>query len=51
MDGGITRDTIETVLDAGANIIVMGSAVFRGDASENTKYFRHLLDLRNRQNQ
>lgn len=27
VDGGITRDTIETVLDAGANIIVMGSAV------------------------
>ena len=46
VDGGITRDTIGTVLDAGANIIVMGSAIFRGDAADNTRYFRKLLDER-----
>ena len=31
VDGGINRDNISTVLDAGANIIVMGSSVFNGD--------------------
>ncbi|MCR5486700.1 MAG: ribulose-phosphate 3-epimerase [Lachnospiraceae bacterium] len=43
VDGGITRETIHTVLDAGANVIVMGSAVFRGDAAENTRYFKEIL--------
>ena len=37
VDGGINSDTIEKVLDAGANIIVAGSAVFKGDVKENTK--------------
>lgn len=31
VDGGINSDTIEDALDAGANIIVAGSAVFNGD--------------------
>lgn len=40
VDGGITSDTIDRVLDAGANVIVMGSAIFRGNAAENTEYFK-----------
>lgn len=40
VDGGITADTIDKVLDAGANVIVMGSAIFRGNAAENTAYFK-----------
>lgn len=35
VDGGITRDNIRTVLNAGANVIVAGSAVFRGNITEN----------------
>ncbi len=35
VDGGITRDNVRTVLDAGANVIVAGSAVFRGNITEN----------------
>lgn len=35
VDGGINVDTIEDVLEAGANIIVAGSAVFNGDAKAN----------------
>ena len=32
VDGGISEDTIRTVLGAGANVIVAGSAVFgKGD--------------------
>lgn len=39
VDGGINRENIHTVLDAGADVIVMGSSVFNGDITENTKYF------------
>ncbi|MCR4694656.1 MAG: ribulose-phosphate 3-epimerase [Pseudobutyrivibrio sp.] len=37
VDGGINMDTIDDALDAGANIIVAGSAVFNGDVYSNTK--------------
>ena len=35
VDGGINASTIDTVLDAGASVIVAGSAVFRGDIAKN----------------
>ena len=35
VDGGITEENIESALEAGANVIVAGSAVFRGDVREN----------------
>lgn len=35
VDGGINQKTIDTVLAAGANIIVAGSAVFGGDMKAN----------------
>lgn len=38
VDGGVNRQTLERVLDAGANIIVAGSAVFHGDIEENIKW-------------
>ncbi|SDB20314.1 ribulose-phosphate 3-epimerase [Pseudobutyrivibrio sp. YE44] len=37
VDGGINMDTIDQVLEAGANIIVAGSAVFKGDIKANTE--------------
>ena len=37
VDGGINEDTIEDVLEAGANIIVAGSAVFNGDIKANAE--------------
>ena len=43
VDGGINKETIHTVLDAGANVIVMGSAVFGGDIAENMKYYKKVL--------
>ena len=39
VDGGIGKDMLETVMDAGANIFVMGSAVFRGDIKENVALY------------
>lgn len=43
VDGGIYHNNVREVLDAGANIIVAGSAVFRGDTSKNTKEFMEIL--------
>ena len=43
VDGGITRNNVRTVLDAGANVIVMGSSVFGGDITDNARYFSQLF--------
>lgn len=43
VDGGINLTNVREVLDAGANIIVAGSAVFRGDIRENAEKFLSLL--------
>lgn len=44
VDGGITLDNIKAVLDAGANIVVVGSAIFRADdiCAETRKFIRLL---------
>ncbi|MCD8078341.1 MAG: ribulose-phosphate 3-epimerase [Lachnospiraceae bacterium] len=39
VDGGITLDNAEEVLQAGANILVAGSAVFEGDPGANIRAF------------
>ncbi len=37
VDGGITRENAKVVLEAGANVVVAGSAVFGGNITENVK--------------
>lgn len=37
VDGGITEENISVVLDVGANVIVAGSSVFRGNVTENVQ--------------
>lgn len=44
VDGGINEDTMEEVLGAGADICVIGSAVFNGDISSNVKKIRTIMD-------
>ncbi len=39
IDGGVTLDNVRLCLEAGANVIVAGSAIYRGDAEANTKRF------------
>ena len=44
VDGGINVDNVNTVLEAGVNIVVAGSAVFGGNIEEKTKAFMEKLD-------
>ena len=45
VDGGVTLENVDQVTQAGANIIVAGSAVFNGDVRANTQGFlRRLAD-------
>lgn len=37
VDGGVTAENIDEILNAGANVIVAGTAVFKGDIAENVK--------------
>jgi ribulose-phosphate 3-epimerase len=43
VDGGITLDNVSSVLEAGANVVVAGSAVFKGDAAANVRSFLECL--------
>ncbi|MDY5649230.1 MAG: ribulose-phosphate 3-epimerase [Lachnospiraceae bacterium] len=47
VDGGISAANVKEVLDAGANIIVAGSAVFGGDIEAKTRALMDILDSRN----
>ncbi len=44
VDGGIKLDNVEEVLQAGANVIVAGSAVFGAETYKNTKAFVEILE-------
>ena len=43
VDGGIKTDTIRTVLEAGANVCVAGSAVFGDRTAEKTREFLEIM--------
>ena len=48
VDGGINFENVTKVLDAGANVIVAGTAVFGGDVAGNTTAFTEVLKGGNR---
>ena len=43
VDGGVKIDNVESVLSAGADVIVAGSAVFKGNIAEKTKAFLEIM--------
>ena len=43
IDGGINIENLVSVLEAGANVIVAGSAVFKNDAGANVKRFKEIM--------
>jgi len=44
VDGGVYADNLKMILDAGANVIVSGSSIFRGDIAANTKEFCNIMN-------
>lgn len=44
VDGGINEKTLETVIDAGANLIVAGSYVFKENLEENVRQIRRRIE-------
>ncbi len=44
IDGGVKTDNLQEVIEAGAEVIVAGSAVFRGDAAENIQKFQKIME-------
>ena len=43
VDGGITLDNVKMIVDAGANVIVSGSSVFKDDIASNVREFEKIL--------
>lgn len=44
VDGGVNKETLPIVLEAGANMIVAGSYVFKGDIAENIRTAQTIMD-------
>jgi ribulose-phosphate 3-epimerase len=44
VDGGITTNNITEVLQAGANVIVAGTSIFKGSVEENVAAFQKIFD-------
>ena len=43
VDGGVNLSNAKEILDAGANVLVAGSAVFNGDIESNIKEFKKIM--------
>ena len=43
VDGGVDLTNVQTVVEAGANVVVAGSAVFKDDIADNVKRFLEIM--------
>lgn len=43
VDGGVTLENVAEIMEAGANVIVAGTAVFKGDIHANVKAFKEVF--------
>lgn len=43
VDGGVTTENVRMLIEAGANVFVAGSAVFKNDAAANTRAFLEIF--------
>lgn len=44
VDGGVNLDNVKEIMEAGANVFVAGTKVFKGDIAENVKKFKMILE-------
>jgi ribulose-phosphate 3-epimerase len=42
VDGGVTLENAKKILEAGATVLVAGSAIFKGDIEKNIKAFKQI---------
>ena len=45
VDGGINCDNLKAVIEAGANVIVAGSSIFKGNITENIDRFESIINI------
>lgn len=45
VDGGVKASNLEMILQAGANVIVAGSAIFGGNPEERTRLFVEKMQM------
>lgn len=43
IDGGVNLTNLPQILEAGANVIVAGSSIYKGDVAKNTKEFLEIM--------
>ncbi len=43
IDGGVNKENVKHIMDAGADVLVSGSAVFNGNLTENMRYFLDVM--------
>ena len=43
VDGGINFNTLKEVVDAGANVVVSGSCLFKGEMRKNMERFKEII--------
>lgn len=46
VDGGVTLHNVDSLMEAGANVFVAGSSVFKGDAAANVRSFLEHFEAR-----
>ena len=44
VDGGVSLDNVEEIMEAGANVFVAGTMVFKGNVAENVKNFKEKFE-------
>lgn len=47
VDGGVNLDNVKEIMDAGANVFVAGTRVFKGNVVENVTNFKKILNTKN----